>query len=68
MDDAGIKITIEAYGQKETWHMVGLSGPRRHHRVRGVIDQERQDGDALLRTLDRMREKAILEQWAVEEV
>lgn len=66
--DANIKITIEAYGQKETWTMIGFNGPRNHHRVMGVIDQEKQDGAALMRTLDRMREKAITEEWGGKEV
>lgn len=46
-------ITLDAYGQREVLNFYGLS-----HRVDGVVDQERQDGERLLATLDAMKNKA----------
>jgi hypothetical protein len=47
-------ITIRAYGQKEEIVIVG-SGD---HRKPEVVDQARHDGEVILSTLDRMRDRA----------
>lgn len=52
-----VTITVEAYGKRE--QLVFMGGGD-HHRVPGVIDQAKADGEALMATLDDMRLDALL--------